>query len=108
MSARRQFERFDRMLRGKFAPKRRFLKAASSCHAAGCRRPMTAAALRYVPNLQLFTHLILSLVDTPAVIIPSSQSDYSLSHAEQPAKTALFAGGNEADVRKRAAGRFFQ
>jgi hypothetical protein len=26
----------------------------------------------------------------------------ALTHAEQPAKTALFAGGNEADVRKRA------
>jgi hypothetical protein len=28
--------------------------------------------------------------------------------AEQPAKTTLFAGGNEADVRKSAAGGFFQ
>jgi hypothetical protein len=26
--------------------------------------------------------------------------------AAQPAKTTLFAGGNEADVRKTAAGRF--
>jgi len=26
----------------------------------------------------------------------------------QPAKTTLFAGGNEADIRKRAAGHFFQ
>jgi hypothetical protein len=26
----------------------------------------------------------------------------------QPAKTTLFAGGNEADVRKSAAGDFFQ
>jgi hypothetical protein len=75
MSARRQFERFDRMLRGKFARKRQFPKAASSCHTAGCRRPMTAAARRYVSNLQLFTHLIPSVVDTPSVIIPSSLSD---------------------------------
>jgi hypothetical protein len=29
-----------------------------------------------------------------------------LAHAAQPAKTTLFAGGNEADVRKTAVGRF--
>jgi hypothetical protein len=28
------------------------------------------------------------------------------AHAAQPAKTTLFAGGNEADVRKMAAGHF--
>jgi hypothetical protein len=30
----------------------------------------------------------------------------ALAHAAQPAKTTLFAGGNEAVVRKTAAGRF--
>jgi hypothetical protein len=30
----------------------------------------------------------------------------ALPHVAQPAKTTLFAGGNEADVRKTAAGRF--
>jgi hypothetical protein len=30
----------------------------------------------------------------------------SVAPAAQPAKTTLFAGGNEADVRKTAAGRF--
>jgi len=30
------------------------------------------------------------------------------AHAAQAAKTTLFAAGNEADVRKTAAGQFFQ
>jgi hypothetical protein len=40
--------------------------------------------------------------------MPISRRLLSLPHAAQAAKTTLFAAGNGADVRKTAAGQFFQ
>src|SRR6185437_751034 len=86
----------------------RCLSAAGKSHAFACGNEATVRKKR--PRATFFqSTTALEKSDLIPIIAPSQRSFFRavLALRAQPAKTTLFAGGNEANVRKTAAGQFF-